>query len=88
MPQFDFGDESIARHLVLFKKAVAKGGQWGISRWDEFAWGSPLIDQMLIDIDGSAAAINFIVNTSSATAKPHIISGYTTHYDSRRVIRG
>ncbi|WP_286237993.1 hypothetical protein [Neptuniibacter halophilus] len=88
LPQFDYGDNEIARHLVLFKDALAQGGQWGISNWSEFAWGSPIVDRFKIDTIGTATAINFIINTKSALAKPHRIAGYSTHFSARRLKRG
>jgi hypothetical protein len=88
LPQFDWGEEDVAKHLLLYKNALAEGGNWDVDDWDEFAWSSPLVDQAKVDVAGSGVAINFVVFTESTTDGQHTLLGYTTHFDPRRHIRG
>ncbi|WP_372831001.1 hypothetical protein [Pontibacterium sp.] len=88
LPTFDFGDDRIPRHGVQFARALAAGGLWGIDKWDGFAWGTPILNMHNVHVAGSGTHMGLVINTSSATAKPHTLLGYTAHFDARRVMRG
>ena len=88
LPSYDFGNERVPRHRVLFKDTLAQGGLWDFDNWDSFAWGSPLLDMSSMRLTGSGTHVSFVVNTSSTTAKQHTIHGYTTVYEARRISRG
>ena len=88
LPTFDFGDERIPRHGVQFTQALAAGGLWGIDTWGGFAWGTPILDMRNIHIAGSGTHLGVVISTSSVTAKPHTLLGYTAQFDARRLKRG
>lgn len=88
LPQFDWAEDDNARHLLLYRNALAEGGLWDVATWDNFAWSSPLVDQGKVDIAGSGVALNLVINTTSTTAGRHTLLGYTTHFEPRRHIRG
>lgn len=87
LPSYDFGAERVPRHRVLFKETLAAGGLWDFSTWDNFAWGSPLLDMSQLRLVGTAANLGLVINSSSTTDLPHTILGYTTHFDVRRLNR-
>jgi hypothetical protein len=88
LPSYDFGNERIPRHRVLFKDTLASGGLWDFDTWDAFSWGTPLLDMAHMRLTGTATHIGLVINSSSAEAAPHTLHGYTVHFDQRRLQRG
>jgi len=86
-PELDFGDIESARQLRFFLEYERTGGLWNVDNWDEFAWSSPVLATEPVDVSGSGESVGFSI-FSSGTARPHIIYGYTLHYEIRRRNRG
>lgn len=86
-PGFDYGSPDIATHRTHFLSALASGGLWGRDNWDEFAWSAALVNDTVVDVAGTAESFNLALYSSSSTAQPHSVVGYTTHYTPRRISR-
>lgn len=88
LPSYNFGDERIPRHRVLFKDTLAAGGLWDFNSWGDFSWGTPLLDMSHLRLTGTATHLGLVINTSSSTSEQHTLHGYTVHFDQRRSNRG
>lgn len=88
LPMFDYGKEEIARHRVNVIDVLGAGGFWGISDWSDFRWGSPIQDDREVFVSAIARNMGFTIYHSSSTDAPHTVTGYTTHFEPKRLRRG
>lgn len=88
LPQFNSGDSDIARHRAYTLTNSGIGGFWGIANWSEFVWSGRIHERQPIAIAGTAASIALTFSTTRNGTPPHVITGYTAHYDERRIERG
>lgn len=87
LPQFDGGNDDIARHRVAAIDCSAIGGLWGVANWDEFSWSGALFDRRGISIAGTATSIGFLIQSARNGTGAHTVTGYTMHYEPRRLRR-
>jgi len=88
LPQFDGGDGRIARHRAFNLSSGATGGFWGVANWNEFVWSGAVHKQEPISIAGTATSLSMTISSKRNGTSPHLINGYTTHYEDRRIARG
>ena len=83
-PDFDYGEtEDISQTMT----ALAAGGAWDVSTWDEFVWGDQLISNPIAYMDGSGQNIGITLFTSHTYETPHTFNSVTVHYSNKGIKR-
>jgi len=85
-PEFDYGSTGAAPHMARTEMVLAKGGQWGLDDWNEFAWSSPVTGRAQADIGGTGENMALLFYHKGQVA-PFTVHNVTIHYMNRRLTR-
>jgi hypothetical protein len=79
-----FGNADVNSPAIQSLNVVGGGALWDTANWDEFFWDSQVINQPVVELDGTGINIAFAFYQSSDIDFGHVIQGLVVHWKPRR----